>query len=73
MEAKTLPQSINKKDFLQVLRWLAFLGTVDRADLTVLKLTKLNGTEWTELNAATIRGTGSEKHGPKNKNINLSI
>jgi hypothetical protein len=40
---------------------LAFLGTVDRADLMVLKLTELNGTKLTELNAAKNRGTGTKK------------
>jgi hypothetical protein len=58
---------------MQVLRWLVFLGTVDRADLTVLKWMELNGIKWTELNVATIRGTKTEKRGLKTKNINLSI
>jgi hypothetical protein len=56
--------------FLQVLRWLAFLRTVDRADLTVLKITELNGTNWTELNAARNRGTGTKKMWAQTKNIN---
>jgi hypothetical protein len=47
---------------------LAFLGIVDQADLTVLKLTELNGTKWTELNAARNRGTGTKKHRLKTKN-----
>jgi hypothetical protein len=40
---------------------LAFLETVDQTDLTVLKLT--------ELNAAKNRGTGTQKYGPKTKNM----
>jgi hypothetical protein len=52
---------------IQVLRWLVFLGIVDRADLTVLKLTELNRTKWMELNAARNHETETKNMGPKLK------
>jgi hypothetical protein len=41
------------------------------ADLTVLKLTELNRTKWTELNAATNIGPELKMHGTGTKNIDL--
>jgi hypothetical protein len=49
---------------------LAFLGTIDQSDLTVLKWTKQNGTKWTELNAARNKGPELKICGTKINNIN---
>jgi hypothetical protein len=56
--------------FIQVLEWLAFLETVDRSDLTVIKLMKLDGTKWTKLNAARNVGPKLKIRGTKTKSMN---
>jgi hypothetical protein len=56
---------------------IAFLRTIDRADLTVLKLMKLDGIKRTELNSARDVGSELKKRRPKTKNkyiyVSISI
>jgi hypothetical protein len=50
---------------------LAFLGAVHQHDLTVLKLTELNGTKLTELDAAKNVGPELKLRGTRTKIIDL--